>query len=176
MIANKAEDLAKNKLKELNKGFTLLHTKAAVEIGLEIARMLKNKHTINLDALKAGIWLHDIGRYINEKKHKDIGWSVIADEFKNMTPKTKRIVKDCIKNHSVDRKPKTLEGKIARDSELLSYLNPRVFLLYRKLLIKECGERGNEIAIKRIYEAKKTHFPESKTIFKNKVKQIRRFL
>lgn len=101
-----------------------LHTQLVLKYSLIIAK----EREVNKDALSAACWLHDSGRFIDDKNHRIAGLRVAQKFFEKyeITSLTfKTIVNDCIKNHSTDGKPKSIEGKIIKEADRLALIDPK---------------------------------------------------
>lgn len=102
----------------------VLHTQLVLKYSFKIAK----GREVNKDALSAACWLHDMGRFIDDKNHRIAGLRVAQkffEKYEITSPTFKAIVNDCIKNHSTDGKPKTIEGKIIKEADRLALIDIR---------------------------------------------------
>ncbi len=135
--------------------YVLFHTKIVVSI-------VKERGGDRIDEVAA--WLHDIGRAVVDREHREVGaaWAERwVKKFYITDEEVERII-DGIRNHGVNDQPKTKTGKLLKLVDALAVFDPgwaamvveynrkrensdvRVKLLLKKLqVIKELGSEDD---------------------------------
>ncbi len=168
----------KNKLSNISNSHSFDHTLRVTWLTLSIGKELGAA----LDVLALSAIFHDVARPIEKltgKCHAKEGARIASEFLKEYCPiELVNEVSEAILSHrfSLDIEPKTLEGKILKDADMLDALG--AVGLYR--LISYGVEHGREItdALKHFDDKlfilpSKMHFPITKKMAEERVKMLR---
>ena len=129
---------AKNLAATLLDPYVLFHTKVVVSL-------IKKRGGDAIDEITA--WLHDIGRAVTDKGHREVGaiWAERwVKKFYITDEEVKRII-DGIRNHGTKDKPETETGRMLKLVDALAVFDPgwatMIVEYYRRWEKLEVGEK-----------------------------------
>ncbi|MFH0905774.1 MAG: HD domain-containing protein [archaeon] len=111
-----------SQMSQLDYRFNSLHCECMIKA---IDELEKDLDTIDIEKLKILVWLHDIGKIINEEDHAKHSFEILEKDFE-----LDEIDKDCILNHAVKDNPITIEGKVFRIIDKISFFYPDMLLYF----------------------------------------------
>jgi HD superfamily phosphodiesterase len=128
-IYNKNKDLIDKAIEILNKfDYDPLHYIGHTYDVLDYAsELLKKYPEADKEICIIAAYWHDVGRIVVDKGHPLESGKMIKEEMEKLNYNDK-MINDCyeaIINHGSKAVPKTLEGKIVRDADILSYIGKR---------------------------------------------------
>ncbi|MCL5093893.1 MAG: HD domain-containing protein [Patescibacteria group bacterium] len=161
-IVKRIKKIAKERMEEINDPVhSWDHIKKVVKYSKEL---LKKYPQADQFVVLMSAYLHDIGE-IEKKKHNVKGADISKEILQKLNLDKQTIIKvqHVIKEHSVEGKPKIIEGKIIRDADHLDWINTKRL----KAVLSKLTEEEIEKEVKPYFLKLRDllDLPESKVMF-----------
>lgn len=133
-IIKKAVNIMNNLDKDTSVNHSMEHIMCVVDNTEEILKRLPDNIDIDKEVCIVSAYWHDTGRSIQNENHAKISVEILSKELKELKY-SKQFIEKCtqaIIYHSDEDKPETIEGKVIKDADKISFIDKNRWKRYIK--------------------------------------------